>query len=117
MTKPTTTFEQYSVWLLPFPFTDKATMKRRPAVVLSKEKDFNNRVGHSLVAMITSAENTSWVLDTPINDLESAGLNIASVIRMKLFTIDHRLALRQLGKLSEEDTEKLEANIKRLLLK
>ena len=115
MTKPTMIFEQYSVWLLPFPFTDRVTKKHRPAIVISAEKTFNTPVGHSILAMITSSENASWSLDTPIQDLENAGLNIPSVIRMKLFTIDHRLAIRQLGKLSDDDVKRLEANLKRLL--
>jgi mRNA interferase MazF len=117
MTTPMMTFEQYSVWLLPFPFTDKATTKHRPAIVVSAEKTFNTPVGHSVVAMITSSRNSPWDLDTPVKDLASAGLNIPSMIRMKLFTIDHRLVIRQLGKLSADDAKKLEANLKLLLLK
>jgi mRNA interferase MazF len=115
MTKPTTSFEQYSVLLLPFPFTDATATKRRPAVVLSSAKNFNDITGHSLMAMITASENTPWALDTQIKDLSMAGLNIPSVIRLKLFTFDHRLVVRQLGKLSADDAKRLGANLKRLL--
>jgi mRNA interferase MazF len=114
MMKPTMTFEQYSVWLLPFPFTDSMATIRRPAVVLSAGRTFNHLVHHSVMAMITSSKNPVWILDTPIQDLPSAGLNIPSVIRLKLFTLDHRLVIRPLGQLSAEDAKRLEINLKRL---
>lgn len=39
----------------------------------------------------------------PISDLRSAGLRTASMVRMKLFTLDDALVLRQLGTLAESD--------------
>jgi mRNA interferase MazF len=48
------TFEQFSVWLVPFPFTDQRATKRRPAVVLSNNNAFNAPAGHCVMAMITS---------------------------------------------------------------
>jgi mRNA interferase MazF len=114
MTKPMTTFEQYSVWLLPFPFTDATATKRRPAVILSSAKNFNHLTGHSVMARITAGENTPWTLDTQIKDFAKAGLNIPSLVRLKLFTLDHRLVVRRLGKLSVDDVKRLEANLKHL---
>ena len=43
-----------------------------------------------------------------ITDLKSAGLNKASVIRMKLFTLDHKLILETVGTLSKKDQESLQ---------
>ena len=53
--------------------------------------------------MITSAENFDWLLDVPISDLHEAGLTSPSIVRMKLFTLDNRLIIRQAGKLSNAD--------------
>jgi len=39
------TFKRFDVLVVPFPFTDSATVKRRPALVLSVEA-FNDRAGH-----------------------------------------------------------------------
>ena len=55
------TFEKFSVVVVPFPFTDKSSSKRRPALVLSSTA-FNNSVNHSVLAMITSAKNSKAVL-------------------------------------------------------
>jgi len=88
------TYEQFDVIVVPFPFTDTDTAKRRPALVLSNAQRFNVAVGHSVMAMITTASHSSWALDVPLNDLEPAGLAVPSIVRMKLFTLDHTLVLR-----------------------
>ncbi len=96
-------FRQFEIVVVPFPFTDKAASKRRPALVLSDARTFNRPAGHSVMAMITSASNAPWPLDTIISDLRSAGLPSRSVVRMKLFTLDHRFVLRRAGRLGEKD--------------
>lgn len=97
-------FEPFSVVVVPFPFTDQDTTKRRPAVVLSNTL-FNTSVGHSVLAMITSAKNSNWLHDVNISDLNSTGLSSASIIRMKLFTLDNRLIIRKAGILVDRDRQ------------
>ncbi|MBA2490343.1 MAG: hypothetical protein H0V34_01090 [Gammaproteobacteria bacterium] len=53
-----------------------------------------------VMGMFTSAANALWSQDTPITDLDACGLSAPSVIRMKLFTLDHRFVLRTSGRLS-----------------
>lgn len=57
--------------VVPFQFTYRARMKRRPALVLSSHS-YNLHTGHSVMAMITSAKGSSWHLDTPF-DWAAAG--------------------------------------------
>ena len=101
------TYNQFDIVVVPFPFVDSPTAKRRPAIILSSKKHFNSEIKHSIMAMITSARNTPWPCDIAITDLSCAGLKKASVIRMKLFTIDHKLILDSLGNLSKEDQNSL----------
>ncbi len=107
-------FDRFAVVRVPFPFTDQKAVKNRPALVLSTAL-FGNAVGHSVMAMITSARHAPWPLDCPIQDLGSAGLPAPSVVRFKLFTLDHRLVRGVLEKLSPEDAAQVEANLRRLL--
>jgi len=39
------TFEAFNIVVVPFPFTDRSTTKRRPALVLSDAKAFNKQIG------------------------------------------------------------------------
>lgn len=97
------TFKAFDVVVVPFPFTDRTTNKRRPALVLSGANNFNKQVGQSVLAMITSASNSDWPLDINIQDLDTAGLPSASVVRMKLFTLDDKLIIRRAGVLANQD--------------
>jgi len=97
------TFEAFDVVVVPFPFTDKTTTKRRPALVLSEARTFNKRIAHCVLAMITSARNSDWPLDVEIEDIDAAGLPAASIVRMKLFTLDHQLVIRKAGALAQKD--------------
>jgi mRNA interferase MazF len=86
--EPTTTFEPGAVVKVPFPYTDRATRQRRPALVVSGP-DLQSRYGLYWVLMITSAVNRGWQGDVDVEDLALAGLPAASVIRTaKIATID-----------------------------
>jgi mRNA interferase MazF len=108
------TYKPFDVVVVPFPFTDQTTTKKRPALVLSSEL-FNSGIGHSVMAMITTASRSAWPLDVGITNLEVAGLKSSSIIRMKLFTIDHVLIQKQIGYLSVLDQQSVESSLRSLL--
>ncbi len=60
-------------------------------------------MGQPILAMITSAKNSSWPLDVDISILDVAGLFYCSIVRMKLFTLDHNLIVRKAGELCDAD--------------
>lgn len=108
-------FERFAVVRVPFPFTDRAAAKNRPALVISDPRAFDVQAGHSLLAMITSMDNAPWPLDCPLTDLDSAGLPAPSKVRCKLFTLDHRLIRGELGRLAPADRACVEHVLRRLL--
>jgi mRNA-degrading endonuclease toxin of MazEF toxin-antitoxin module len=108
-------FNAFDVVVVSFPFTDKTTTKRRPALILSDAQAFNQRVGQAVMAMITSAKNSDWPLDIEIQDLDSAGLPSPSMIRMKLFTLDEKLIIRKAGKLTSPDQARVIEALRQLL--
>jgi mRNA interferase MazF len=109
------TFEAFEVVVAPFPFTDRAATKRRPALVLSDRSAFNAGIGHVVLAMITSASHSAWPLDVTLSDLHAAGLTSASLVRMKLFTLDERLILRNAGSLAFADRKAVSVALRKLL--
>lgn len=93
------TFEQGDVIRVPFPYTDRDTRQRRPAMVVSAGPIGE---GNALlwVVMITSAENRRWGSDIEIPNHARAGLPAPSVIRLvKIATIEARHAER-IGKVT-----------------
>jgi mRNA interferase MazF len=108
------TYKPFDVVVVPFPFTDRTATKKRPALVLSCEL-FNSGIGHSVMAMITTASHSAWPLDAGITNLEDAGLKSPSTIRMKLFTINHALVQKHLGRLSIQDQKAVESTLRSLL--
>jgi mRNA interferase MazF len=115
MKKLMPTFDQFDVVVVPFPYTDKSTNKRRPAVILSSATHFNNSIGQSVMAMITTAQHSGWPLDVEISNLDQAGLPAPSMVRMKLFTLDQRMIIRSCGSLAETDQNKVRAALKKLM--
>src|SRR5262245_28177257 len=93
--------DPWDVVIVPFPFTDKAGVKRRPALVLSATV-FNEN-GHTVLAMITTKSHSPWPGDTVITALATAGLHTPCLVRLKLFTLDNQLLVRRSGHLSEAD--------------
>lgn len=90
-------FEAGDIVRVPFPYTDRETRQRRPALVIS-----DGTVGEDgallWVVMITSAANRPWSGDVPVPD--DAGLPAPSVVRpVKIATIEARHA-DPIGKLS-----------------
>ena len=110
------TYRAFDVVVVPFPFTDRRTQKRRPALILSKNEEFNEKCGHYILAMITSQKNPSWPLDIPIMDANKAGLTTASKVRMKLFTLDMRLIIKKVGALASKDQKAVSKNLRNLLV-
>lgn len=107
------TCEAWQVVVVPFPFTDRATTRRRPALVLSTR--VFNRHGHSVLAMITSASHQPWPGDTLVSDLDSAGLTTPSLVRLKVFTLDNRFIARRIGGLAPRDRAAVAAQLQRFV--
>ena len=107
-------YDPFDVVVVPFPFTDSAKSKRRPALVLSDKKDFGSVIEHTVLVMITSQKNEPWPLDVAIEDKTQSGLTAPSVVRLKLFTLDNRFIIRKTGKLSKNDQLNVKKNLKKI---
>jgi len=56
------TYNAFDVVAVPFPFTDRDTTKRHPALVISNEW-FNQQHNQLVLAMITTAADNAWPSD------------------------------------------------------
>ncbi|MBI4303850.1 MAG: type II toxin-antitoxin system PemK/MazF family toxin [Chloroflexi bacterium] len=106
--------DPWDVVVVPFPFTEKAGAKRRPALVLSP-RPFNKN-GHTLLAMITTQSHSPWPGDTNIKELSTAGLHSSCIVRLKVFTLDNRLIIRRSGCLSDRDRKNVAESVRLYLV-
>lgn len=102
------TFKAFEVVAVPFPFTDRDTTKRRPALVISN-KSFNQRHNQLVLAMITTTTDNVWASDVALTNWQTAGLKVACHFRLKLFTLDQNLVLKTIGRLSSKDVKAVQA--------
>jgi mRNA interferase MazF len=98
--------DHFDVALVPFPFMDTPTSKKRPALIISS-KAFNTANEHSIFAMITTAKASTWPSDYLLIDPQHAGLTQNCYVRWKTFTLPNTLIIQRLGKLSDQDKNQL----------
>ena len=103
----TTGFEFGGVVLVPFPFTDQRTTKRRPAVVVSSGAYHRERPDLIILAVTSQVRAAPAVGEAAIEKWKEAGLLKPSVLKPLIATVEKQLVLRKLGRLEEGDRRAL----------
>ena len=109
-----TLLDQWDIGLVPFPFTDRNATVKRAALALTV-RSFNSATSVTVFAMITKAQFSAWPGDYSIKDWKGAGLLLPSIARLKLFTLENSLILRQLGRLKPSDIRGFQGAVSPLL--
>lgn len=100
--RSTTTYKKWEVILVPFPFSDFKSVKKRPALIISPE--IYNQKTDIVIAFITSKLDSEYRLgDYKIREWEKSNLPKPSMIRMKFATIDRSIVIKKIGELSKKD--------------
>ncbi|WP_164503861.1 type II toxin-antitoxin system PemK/MazF family toxin [Rickettsiales endosymbiont of Stachyamoeba lipophora] len=108
-------YNQFDIVKIPFPFNGNDNTKNRPAIVISSTTyQINNN--NAILAMITSLNQSKWLEDIPLTNLERTGLSSPSKIRLKLFTLDQRFIINKIGELAALDRFKLQKHLKQIML-
>lgn len=115
MTQNMTNYEFGDVVLVPFPFTDQTTTKKRPAVVVSSANYQLQRLDLILIGISSQANPASSFGEMTITNWKSAGLIKPSIIKPVLTTLDVKLVIKKLGRLEEADYQTLQ-NLLRIIL-
>ncbi|MEH2136652.1 type II toxin-antitoxin system PemK/MazF family toxin [Nostoc sp.] len=103
-----TNYEFGDVVLVPFPFTDQTTTKKRPAVVVSSNSYQRERSDLILIAITSQANPATSFGEITITEWRTSGLLKPSIIKPVLTTIDKGLAIKKLGRLGEPDFQALQ---------
>lgn len=103
MTTFSMSFSRNDVVLLPIPFTDLASRKVRPAVVVGC-------TGADLILVPISSQLPNT--DLPLQDWQAAGLNVACGIKAQIATVEARLAVKTVGTLTSADRRRLDERLR-----
>ena len=112
------TYEQGSIVLIQFPFTDYSSQKKRPALVISPDW-FNETYKDVILCAITSSIPTDFNAQKDIiaeilsEDLESGELHQRSIIKLaRIFTVEQTKILKRVGKLKKEKISEVLVKLK-----
>ena len=96
-------FSRNEVILVRYPFTDLSGFKVRPAVVVSAPHSSQDKMIVPLTSQTAGLQAGEFKLD----DWQQAGLNVPTVLKRGVFTVNKSVILKTIGQLSSRDSEKL----------
>lgn len=101
-------YSQGDILLVPIPFTDLTSVKKRPVVVISKDT-YNSQTEDIIVAAVTS--NIRGIKYEEIfdnEDMSEGKIPTISCIRTdKIYTLSKEIILKKYGKISSGKIEKI----------
>lgn len=104
------------VVLVPFPFTNQTTSKKRPAVIVSSDTYHRERQDVVVVAVTSrTASPSAKTGDVQIDQWHESGLLKASLIKPVFMTLEKGMILRTLGALQPRDDKALRAALQQVL--
>ena len=93
-------FEYGEILLIPIPFTDLSSHKRRPVVVISNDKYNGESENIIVVAMTSNPTLNAHTFTVNPSELESGTLNRPGQIRAdKIYTLAQSIVVKKFGKL------------------
>lgn len=102
----TTSYEFGDIPLVPFPFTDQTTSKKRPAVIITSKAYHHERPDVILMAETSHVRSPAFG-EVVVTEWRKAGLLKLGVIKPVIATIEKGLVLKRLGRLKQVDLERL----------
>jgi mRNA interferase MazF len=108
-------FEFGVIVLVPFPFTNQAAAKRRPAVVVSNFAYSSVRPDVIVMAVTSQLRANRALGEIAIIEWQRAGLLKPSAIKPVFATLEQSLIIRRLGALVDADCSALRDGIAQIL--
>lgn len=96
------------VILVRYPFSDLSNAKVRPAVIVNESHSSQD----ILIVPLTS--NTGALLDGEfvLSDWAAARLNVVTAVKRGIYTVNRSLVIKTVGKLVDDDIDRLEQSLR-----
>jgi mRNA interferase MazF len=110
--------EQGDILLVPIPFTDLSSQKRRPVIVVSNDS-FNRKTNDFVVvAMTSNPVEAEYSFTVTSSDLKKGTLNHPGKVRVdKIYTISKSIVVKTFGRVDGKVLERIRKELQELTAK
>ena len=107
--------EQRELVLIPIPFTDLSSARRRPVIVVSND-EYNHKTDDVIVVAMTSNPTPQdYVLTITNDNLEVGRLNRPGQVRVdKIYTLSQRIIVKTFGRIDSQTFGKIRGLLNKL---
>ena len=108
--------KQGDILLIPIPFTDLSSRKRRPVIVISNDQ-YNRKTNDIVVvAMTSNPQVTDYSLSITSSDLVEGALNRPGKIRVdKIYTLSQAIVARTFGQVDDKTLSRIRRRLVNLV--
>ena len=107
--------EQGDILLVPIPFTDLSSQKRRPVIVVSNNSYNKNTTDLVVVAMTSNPVEADYSFIIASSDLQEGSLNHPGKVRVdKIYTISKSIVVKTFGRVNENILERIRKELQEL---
>jgi mRNA interferase MazF len=108
--------KQREMVLIPIPFSDLKSKKRRPVIVISNNI-YNQKTEDIVVVAVTSnIQKKDYTILITQNDMEEGNLPKDSMIRAdKIYSLSQLIVVKRLGKIKQVTSERIVVLLNRLM--
>lgn len=107
---------QGDIVLIPIPFTDLSSQKRRPVIVISNDSYNRTAPDMVVVAMTSNPTLTTYSFTITSSDLTRGSLNRPGTVRVdKLYTLEQTLIIKIFGRVGTPTLNRIRTIVQELI--
>lgn len=107
--------KQGEIVLIPIPFTDLSSQKRRPVIVVSNDAYNRSSADIVVVAMTSNPASVDYSFTITSTDLDKGALNRPSRVRVdKIYTLSQSIIVKTFGQVNARTLERVRQTLKDL---
>lgn len=110
--------EQGDILLVPIPFTDLPSQKRRPVIVITNNSYNKRTTDIVVVAMTSNPVDANYSFAITSEDLTKGTLNHPGKVRVdKIYTLSQSIVAKTFGRVNEKILERIRKELQALVAK
>ena len=107
--------EQGDILLIPIPFTDLSSQKRRPVIVISNDAYNHSTADIVVVAMTSNPAPADYSFTITSSDLAQGTLNRPSKVRVdKIYTLSQSIVIKTFGQVNSSVFDRIRGTLQDL---